>query len=139
MNPRLFIPARNSSPMKSFLRFLASVCASLVLALGSSSAADVDEKNLFDETYQFIFFATLEGLYRDGVTSADVDALLVTRDRDNRGGYLNFIFTCPICMPVEAAIATYKERPRIDHTKIPNYQATNRTFGFGLPQETTDA
>ena len=73
----------------------------------------VNDSNPFDQTYQFIFFATLEGLYRDGVSGADVDALLATKGKD--GGYLNFIYTCPICMPVAAAIVTYKGRPRIDH------------------------
>src|SRR4051812_345904 len=57
------------------------------------------ERKLFDEMYQFLFFATLEGLYRDGVSSADVGSLLATKGKD--GGYLNFIYTCPICMPVE--------------------------------------
>jgi len=94
------------------------------------------ERKLFDETYQFIFFATLEGLYRDGVSSADVDSLLATKGKE--GGYLNFIYTCPICMPVEGAIVTYKLRPRIDHMKLPNYQTDERTFGFGLPKEVSD-
>ena len=57
------------------------------------------EPKLFDEMYQFIFFAALEGLYRDGVSSADVESLLARNGRD--GGYLNFISTCPIWMPVE--------------------------------------
>ncbi|HEV7406699.1 MAG TPA: hypothetical protein VGO11_27360 [Chthoniobacteraceae bacterium] len=95
------------------------------------------ERKLFDETYQFLFFATLEGLYRDGVSSADVDALLARKGAD--GGYLNFIYTCPICMPVEGAIETYKLRPRIDHMKVENHQTEERTFGFGLPKETSDA
>ena len=89
--------------------------------------------NPFDERYQFIFFATLEGLYRDGVSDADVKSLLAT-DAPN-GGYLNFIYTCPICMPVESAIVTYKLRPKIDHLKIFNYYTTERTFGSGLPPE----
>ncbi len=94
--------------------------------------------NPFDETYQFIFFATLEGLYRDGVADADVDALLATKGKD--GGYLNFIYTCPICMPVEGAIETYKVRPPIHHLKTRNHQTTERTFGQeGLPQDVSDA
>jgi hypothetical protein len=91
----------------------------------------IPERKLFDDTYQFIFFATLEGLYREGVSDEDVNSLLATEGKD--GGYLNFIYTCPICMPVEAAIVTYKVRPRIDRMKIPNYQTSQRTFGFGLP------
>jgi len=95
------------------------------------------ERTYFDEMYQFLFFATLEGLYRDGVSSADVESLLATKGKD--GGYLNFIYTCPICMPVEAAVETYKLRPRIDHLKVGNRQTAERTFGFGLPKETSEA
>jgi hypothetical protein len=94
-------------------------------------------RNIFDETYRFTFFATLEGLYRDGVSKADVESLLATDGKD--GGYLNFIYTCPICMPVEAAIETYAQRPRIDHLKFPNYQGIEGTFGFGLPKEVSEA
>lgn len=94
------------------------------------------DENHFDDTYQFIFFATLEGLYRDGVSAADVESLLATK---KDGGYLNFIYTCPICMPVEGAIETYKLRPRIDHLKRGNFQTRERTFGFGLPPEISAA
>ena len=98
---------------------------------------DTGERKLFDETYQFLFFATLEGLYRNGVSSTDVDALLARKDK--AGGYLNFIYTCPICMPVEGAIETYKLRPAIDHMKVENHQTEERTFGFGFPKETSEA
>jgi hypothetical protein len=95
-----------------------------------------DEEIVFTPTYQFIFFATLEGLYRDGVSDADVDSLLARKDG---GGYLNFIYTCPICMPVEGAILTYKLRPRIDFTKLQTYQTMQRTFGPGLPADVSEA
>lgn len=96
------------------------------------------DRNPFDDTYQFIFFATLEGLYRDGVSDADVEALLSTKGKD--GGYLNFIYTCPICMPVEGAIVTYKARPSIHHLKTRNHQTGERTFGEqGLSEKDSEA
>lgn len=94
-------------------------------------------ENPFDDTYQFIFFSVLEGLYRDGVSDADVNSLLATDGKD--GGYLNFIYTCPICMPVEGAIETYKLRPAIHHLKLRNHQTGERTFGDGLPKEVSEA
>lgn len=94
-------------------------------------------QNPFDDTYQFIFFSVLEGLYRDGVSDADVNSLLATDGKD--GGYLNFIYTCPICMPVEGAIETYKLRPAIHHLKLRNHQTGERTFGDGLPKEVSEA
>ena len=104
----------------------------------SLSTKSVLNKNPFDETYQFIFFATLEGLYRDGVSDRDVDALLATNGKD--GGYLNFIYTCPICMPVEGAIVSYQGRPSIHHLKNRNHQTDERTFGEqGLPKEVSEA
>ncbi|MBC7979013.1 MAG: hypothetical protein H7Y36_00445 [Armatimonadetes bacterium] len=104
----------------------------------SPSTKSVLHENPFDDTYQFIFFATLEGLYRDGVTDADVKAMLATKGKE--GGYLNFIYTCPICMPVEGAIETYKGRPAIHHLKTLNHQTSERTFGEqGLSKEVSDA
>jgi hypothetical protein len=135
--------------MKSPIRTVIFTATTLSVALvvfaadpnPTSSAAPTPlrdaERNLFDDTYQFIFFAALEGLYRDGISDSDVNALLATKGKD--GGYLNFIYTCPICMPVEGAIVTYKLRPRIDHMKVENYQTNERTFGFGLPKETSVA
>ena len=82
-----------------------------------ASTKSVLTKNPFDDTYQFIFFATLEGFTVDGVSDTDVEALLATKGQD--GGYLNFIYTCPICMPVEGAIVTYKARPSIHHLEKP--------------------
>lgn len=130
--------------------FLATAISAFITAAASAqvnetskptpppSTQSVSNKNPFDETYQFIFFATLEGLYRDGVSDKEVDALLATKGKD--GGYLNFIYTCPICMPVEGAIVTYKVRPSIHHLKTLNHQTGERTFGKqGLPQEVSDA
>jgi hypothetical protein len=122
-------------------RSLLLVCA-LVSYAAAGFAADPlvvnvrrvsGERQLFDPTYQFLFFATLEGLYRDGVSQVDVEALLV---RQPKGGYVNFIYTCPICMPVQGAIETYKLRPAINYSKTENHQTEERTFGFGLPRET---
>lgn len=138
-------------PMKYFVRivaasmtvsffapcaFAAEPAASATPAPHRAEGAGGSERKLFDETYQFIFFATLEGLYRDGVSGADVESLLATKG--TQGGYLNFIYTCPICMPVEGAIVTYKLRPRIDHLKVENYQTQEHTFGLGLVKEVSE-
>jgi hypothetical protein len=137
---RIFCDAHAHTQTAPRLRPLVFAGALLTFALAPFRAPAQEgagEPKRFDEVYQFIFFATLEGLYRDGVSTGDIDSLLA-REGFN-GGYLNFIYTCPVCTPVECAIATYDKRPKIDRYKVENYQTTERTFGFGLPKETSEA
>ncbi len=108
-----------------------------VLAFSARSEEPANAKtaaNPFDNAYQFIFFAVLEGLYRDGVSDSDVDALLL---EGPTGGYMNFIYSCPLCTPALAATRTYRERPKIDTLKVPTYQTKQRTFGSGLSKSIT--
>lgn len=132
--------------MKLPIHLLALTLAAALLPFPAHGAdkpapgADAEERpveRIFDEMYQFLFFATLEGLYRDGVSSKDVEALLAKKNP--KSGYLNFIYTCPICMPVQAAIETYQKRPPINHWKVANHQTREQTFGFGLPEATSEA
>ncbi len=56
-----------------------------------------------------LFFAVLEGLYRDGVQNEVVDRLLVI---DSQTGWpANFVYACPICMPIIDALRVYRARP----------------------------
>ena len=81
-----------------------------------------------DEFDQEIFFAVLEGLYRDGVSTEVVEKILVT---DEVTGYpANFIWCCPICMPALDAFNLYRARPRF--VAIKTYKDT---FGEGLSAE----
>lgn len=100
----------------------------------SKSSKMPSEDHNFSETYQFIFFAVLEGLYHEGVSDTDVDALLLQNDEKS---YVNFIYACPICSPTLFAIQTYKNRPQFTSLKLHNYQTEQRTFGYGLLPETS--
>ena len=81
-----------------------------------------------DEFDQEIFFAVLEGLYRDGVATEVVEQILVT---DEVTGYpANFIWCCPICMPALDAFNLYRARPRF--VALKNHEDT---FGEGLSDE----
>lgn len=76
---------------------------------------------------QEIFFAVLEGLYRDGVTSEVVEAVIA---RDPESGYpQSFVQGCPICMPALDAFQLYLARPPFASRKL-----EADTFGPGLAQ-----
>lgn len=74
-----------------------------------------------------LFFAVLEGLYRDGVSDEAADALLLTNDAE---GYALFVPGCPICTPALNALRTYRTRPDFAGYKVPQ-----DNFGPGLPAD----
>jgi len=79
-----------------------------------------------------LFFAVLEGCYRDGVPNEVVDQLL---EPDPKTGWpSNFVWACPICMPVIQALDAYRARPLFRGLKI-----QRDTFGEGLPTDVTAA
>jgi hypothetical protein len=82
-----------------------------------------------DESYhRTIFFAVLEGLYEDGVSTEDVELIL---RRDPKTRYLeNFVYACPICNPARDAFEVYRSRP------MWKYKLPHDTFGKGLDAET---
>ena len=83
---------------------------------------------VMDDAYQLVFFAVLEGLYRDGVSS-EVAAALTARTLD--GGYpALFVWQCPLCMPALNAFNVYAARPPFLGIK-----ARRDTFGAGLAPE----
>ena len=76
---------------------------------------------------QQIFFAVLEGLYRDGVPSDLVDRITAIDDQTHYPR--NFVWACPVCMPAYEAFCVYRARPGF-HDK-----EHSDTFGPGLPKE----
>ena len=73
-----------------------------------------------------IFYATLEGLYRDGVTDATVDRILAT---DDGGAFLHFVPGCPTCIYVLEALRHYRARP-----DFVSFKMVDDTWGDGLPK-----
>ena len=84
-----------------------------------------ERKQAFSKPHKFIFFAVLEGLYEDGVKEKALQAMLGTSLHDN------FVYACPICMPVYQALEVYKTRPPLAGDKL-----GRDTFGKGLDKET---
>lgn len=77
------------------------------------------------EVKQWLFFAVLEGLYRDGV-STEVARSIATIDEES-GFPVNFVYGCPICIPVLDAVRLYLHRPGFYRDK-----RDRDTFGPGL-------
>jgi hypothetical protein len=81
-------------------------------------------------TSQLIFFAVLEGLYRDGVHNDEVD-LIIPPGKDGRGKFDldNFVYACPLCHPAFEAFSQYRRRELFYGLK-----AQLDTFGPGLDE-----
>jgi hypothetical protein len=90
----------------------------------AAAAAAAQGARKFDYQ-QELFFAVLEGLYVDGVSSDAVDAIVA---RDQESGYpANLVWGCPICMPAFDAMTVYRARPRLE-----SHKEITDTFGPGL-------
>jgi len=96
---------------------------------GPNCARKVPAAGISDPYHQGIFFATLEGLYRDGVTS-EVARAITAVDPESQLP-LSFVQGCPICTPALDAFLLYLERPPFRGKK--GFECD--TFGSGLPAD----
>ena len=71
-----------------------------------------------EEMCQFVFFAVLEGLYRDGVQNKIVDAIIGEKivKKDDKVK-THFVFRCKLCHATYEAFRTYRNRPAFMQTK----------------------
>jgi len=71
-----------------------------------------------EEMCQFVFFAVLEGLYRDGVQNEIVDAIngekILKKDDKVKA---HFVFRCKLCHATYEAFRTYRNRPAFMQAK----------------------
>ena len=79
-----------------------------------------------DEMCQFVFFAVLEGLYRDGVQNEIVDAIIGDKvEKKEDKVKTHFVFRCELCHATYEAFRTYRNRPAFMDAKGAS------TFGKG--------
>ena len=79
---------------------------------------------------QLIFFAVLEGLYRDGVTNSDVDLIIPPSEHGQPTFDKEiFVYACPLCHPAFEAFRLYRQRDRSYGVK-----GEVDTFGPGLDE-----
>jgi len=81
--------------------------------------------NSGDALAQLVFFAVLEGCYRDGVANSTVDALLMAAPGTETPEI--FVYACPICFPALDALRLYRRRQPFFAMK-----GEPDTFGAGL-------
>ena len=84
------------------------------------------------ETQRFIFHSISEGLYEDGVSTEDVDRILMRREDEQ---YFHFIYACPVCTASIWAFDAYRLRPE----KLYIVKSGASTFGYGLEKEIREA
>jgi hypothetical protein len=95
---------------------------------GAERLPDARAVETSDAYHQEIFFAVLEGLYRDGVSSEVARAITAVDPQSLQPS--SFVPGCPICMPALDAFLLYLERPPFRGKKL-----ARDTFGSGLPAE----
>jgi len=83
------------------------------------------QRSPFNLHHRALFFAVFEGLYEDGVSSADLDRILLPEKGTTKP--MHFIYGCPVCMPVMDALVAYRNRPDLPYKGV-----TDNTFGRGL-------
>lgn len=84
----------------------------------------------FSAAHQFLFFAVLEGCYREGLNAEDIEVIIPTNkeDPDLPKFYTNFVYACPICKPCYEAFRLYGRRTHFAYQKVHRYD----TFGTGI-------
>ena len=98
-------------------------------ARAQTSAAHSAGHSGIDATSRFIFYSVLEGLYEDGVSSDDVQQILLKAN--GKGPYVHFVYACPICTTTIWAVEAYRDRPKQFYSQ----KARGSTFGPGLSEE----
>ena len=115
--------------MKITLIALFALALCLPLSAQEKPEPDAAKSNLEwqkEEMCQFVFFAVLEGLYRDGVQNEIVDAIIGDKiaKKENKVK-THFVFRCKLCHATYEAFRTYRNRPAFMQTKGAS------TFGKG--------
>ena len=115
--------------MKSTLIALLTLGLCLPLLAQNKPKPDAAKRNVEwqkEEMCQFVFFAVLEGLYRDGIQNEIVDAIIGEKivKKENKVK-THFVFRCKLCHATYEAFRTYRNRPAFMQTKGAS------TFGKG--------
>ena len=90
-----------------------ALAVALLLGPATLRAQDGEQRAMaapapLGESTQFLFLSVLDGLYQDGVSTEDVERILL---RAEKQAYTHFIHSCPVCAPVVWALAAYRARP----------------------------
>jgi hypothetical protein len=119
---------------RSFLAMLVAVVLfSVAHAAEEPKAAAKPDSDLVkwqdSEAGQFVYFAVLEGLFRDGVPNDVVDLVInPARDLDNKVKHV-FVLECDICHAAYEAFVFYRKR------QVFQKSGGRDTFGNGVKEQ----
>ena len=116
--------------MRSTLIALLTLGLCLPLLAQNKPKPDAAKRNVEwqkEEICQFVFFAVLEGLYRDGIQNEIVDTIIGEKivKKENKVKP-HFVFRCKLCHATYEAFRTYRNRPAFMQTTEAS------TFGKGV-------
>lgn len=101
-----------------------------IASAAKSERSDQNVKWQNDPLCQFVFFAVLEGLYRDGVQNEVVDLIIGKPIKTESDQVKNvFVFRCELCHATYEAFRTYRARPVFRDT------SAQATFGAGVDKK----
>ncbi len=104
----------------------------LLVFAALAPASEPKDPYAFTPEHRTVFFAVLEGLYEDGVSTKDVERIVLVDPA--LGGAMHFVYGCPLCGPARDALSVYRTRSSWNY-KGPR----NDTFGAGLDAATRKA
>jgi hypothetical protein len=109
------------------LTMIVSVIA-LTLGAGTPPTTNAQTPWVQSRASQLVFFAVLEGLYRDGLSNDLVD-LIIPPGESGKGRFdpEHFVYACPLCHPAFEGFRLYRQREEFFGLK-----ARVDTFGPGL-------
>src|SRR6266496_5228042 len=109
------------------------VALTLIQGAGTPPTNKVRQEWTKTRASQLVFFAVLEGLYRDGASNDDVD-LIIPPGKNGKGRFEpeHFVYACPLCHPAFEAFRLYRQRE-----DFYGFKAPVNTFGPGLDHAVT--
>ena len=97
----------------------------LLVFAALAPASEPKDPYAFTPEHRTVFFAVLEGLYEDGVSTKDVERIMMKDPA--LGTAMHFVYGCPLCGPAHDALSVYRAR-----TSWPYKGPRKDTFGPGL-------
>lgn len=96
------------------------VVAALALAPAHAGGARAPSEPVWNDASQHVFFAVLEGLYEDGVSTEAVELLIGPPSLPPEKRFARtFVYGCPLCHPAYEALVLYGVRGELYGQKRP--------------------
>ena len=121
---------------RATVAFALTICIAIILpgVCAALAAPDDDAKEkttapsptagwFRDPDCRLVFFATLEGLYEDGIPTEVVDLIIGTEARLSNKVKHNFVFQCELCHSVYEAFVLYQRRQTFNGSTVDTFKS----------------